>query len=156
MLHAIPLSVLELSSSQTTPTQTHLEGSLQSELMQVHAGSPHSPPIEPEATPPSTVDTTALSEDPIPGKREREGLRDTSSPCAAHFLSSVRFIEFFFLVFCSKGVLYPFSFFDRAQDKQRSNVFTKCPVFHFLYNASPAVTMNAFTLINLFVESRSN
>ncbi|KAK3559826.1 hypothetical protein QTP86_020988 [Hemibagrus guttatus] len=53
---------------QTTPTQTHLEGSLQSELMQVHTGSPQSPPTEPIATPPSTVDTTALSEDPVPEK----------------------------------------------------------------------------------------
>ncbi|XP_046710839.1 myc-associated zinc finger protein isoform X1 [Silurus meridionalis] len=53
---------------QTTPTQTHLEGSLQSELMQVHASSPQSPPNESIATPPSTVDTTALSEDPLPEK----------------------------------------------------------------------------------------
>ncbi|KAK2866037.1 hypothetical protein Q7C36_002093 [Tachysurus vachellii] len=53
---------------QTTPTQTHLEGSLQSELMQVNTSSPQSPPTEPIATPPSTVDTTVLSEDPVPEK----------------------------------------------------------------------------------------
>lgn len=63
--------------------------------MQVHASSPPSPPTEPVATPPSTVDTTALSEDPVPGKREREVLDwDIQPMCegrehAAHFWLSV-------------------------------------------------------------------
>ncbi|KAF7204477.1 transcript variant X2 [Nothobranchius furzeri] len=53
---------------QSTPTQNQVEGSLQSELMQVHTSSPQTPPTEHSAQPPSTVDTTALSEDPLPVK----------------------------------------------------------------------------------------
>uniref|UniRef100_A0A3B5KU30 MYC-associated zinc finger protein b (purine-binding transcription factor) n=1 Tax=Xiphophorus couchianus TaxID=32473 RepID=A0A3B5KU30_9TELE len=54
---------------QSTPTQNQVEGSLQSELMQVHTSSPQTPPTEHIAQPPSTVDTTALSEEPLPGER---------------------------------------------------------------------------------------
>uniref|UniRef100_H2L3E3 MYC-associated zinc finger protein b (purine-binding transcription factor) n=1 Tax=Oryzias latipes TaxID=8090 RepID=H2L3E3_ORYLA len=46
--------------------QNQVEGSLQSELMQVHTSSPQTPPTEHIAQPPSTVDTTALSEEPLP------------------------------------------------------------------------------------------
>ncbi|XP_061564995.1 myc-associated zinc finger protein [Cololabis saira] len=53
---------------QSTPTQNQVEGSLQSELMQVHTSSPQTPPTEHIAQPPSTVDTTALSEEPLPVK----------------------------------------------------------------------------------------
>ncbi|XP_047464479.1 myc-associated zinc finger protein [Mugil cephalus] len=53
---------------QNTPTQNQVEGSLQSELMQVHTSSPQTPPPEHIAQPPSTVDTTALSEEPLPVK----------------------------------------------------------------------------------------
>ncbi|KAM3591874.1 uncharacterized protein V6R79_008887 [Siganus canaliculatus] len=51
---------------QNTPTQ--VEGSLQSELMAVHTSSPQTPPTEHIAQPPSTVDTAALSEEPLPVK----------------------------------------------------------------------------------------
>uniref|UniRef100_A0A3Q1BT61 C2H2-type domain-containing protein n=1 Tax=Amphiprion ocellaris TaxID=80972 RepID=A0A3Q1BT61_AMPOC len=53
---------------QSTPTQNQVEGSLQSELMPVHTSSPQTPPTEHIAQPPSTVDTTALSEEPLPVK----------------------------------------------------------------------------------------
>ncbi|XP_072229519.1 myc-associated zinc finger protein isoform X2 [Leuresthes tenuis] len=53
---------------QSTPTQNQVDGSLQSELMQVHTSSPQTPPTEHIAQPPSTVDTTALSEEPLPVK----------------------------------------------------------------------------------------
>uniref|UniRef100_A0A3Q3M8I9 MYC associated zinc finger protein n=1 Tax=Mastacembelus armatus TaxID=205130 RepID=A0A3Q3M8I9_9TELE len=53
---------------QNTPTQNQVEGSLQSELMPVHTSSPQTPPTEQIAQPPSTVDTTALSEEPLPVK----------------------------------------------------------------------------------------
>ncbi|XP_076856856.1 vascular endothelial zinc finger 1 isoform X2 [Brachyhypopomus gauderio] len=53
---------------QTTPTQTQVESTLQSELLPVHTSSPQSPPAEHIAPPPSTVDTAALSEDPLPVK----------------------------------------------------------------------------------------
>lgn len=52
---------------QNTPTQNQVDGSLQSELMPVHTSSPQTPPPE-HAQPPSTVDTTALSEEPLPVK----------------------------------------------------------------------------------------
>lgn len=55
---------------QSTPTQNQVEGSLQSELMQVHTSSPQTPPTEHIAQPPSTVDTTALSEEPLPGESD--------------------------------------------------------------------------------------
>ncbi|XP_062297991.1 myc-associated zinc finger protein isoform X1 [Scomber scombrus] len=51
-----------------TPTQNQVEGSLQSELMPVHTSSPQTPPTEHIAQPPSTVDTAALSEEPLPVK----------------------------------------------------------------------------------------
>lgn len=51
---------------QSTPTQNQVEGSLQSELLPVHTSSPQTPPTEHIAQPPSTVDTTALSEEPLP------------------------------------------------------------------------------------------
>ncbi len=50
--------------SQTTPSQTPVEGSLQSELL----SSPQTPPPDHIAPPPSTVDTAALNEDPEPGE----------------------------------------------------------------------------------------
>uniref|UniRef100_A0A8C9ZZY1 MYC-associated zinc finger protein b (purine-binding transcription factor) n=1 Tax=Sander lucioperca TaxID=283035 RepID=A0A8C9ZZY1_SANLU len=53
---------------QNTPTQNQVEGSLQSELMSVHTSSPQTPPTEHIAQPPSTVDTAALSEEPLPVK----------------------------------------------------------------------------------------
>lgn len=53
---------------QNTPTQNQVDGSLQSELMPVHTSSPQTPPTEHIAQPPSTVDTAALSEDPLPGE----------------------------------------------------------------------------------------
>ncbi|KAK9530441.1 hypothetical protein VZT92_011941 [Zoarces viviparus] len=53
---------------QNTPTQNQVDGSLQSELMPVHTSSPQTPPTEHIAQPPSTVDTAALSEEPLPVK----------------------------------------------------------------------------------------
>ncbi|XP_042363849.1 myc-associated zinc finger protein isoform X2 [Plectropomus leopardus] len=53
---------------QNTPTQNQVEGGLQSELMPVHTSSPQTPPTEHIAQPPSTVDTAALSEEPLPVK----------------------------------------------------------------------------------------
>uniref|UniRef100_A0A673CTC8 C2H2-type domain-containing protein n=1 Tax=Sphaeramia orbicularis TaxID=375764 RepID=A0A673CTC8_9TELE len=53
---------------QNTPTQNQVDGSLQSELMTVHTSSPQTPPTEHIAQPPSTVDTAALSEEPMPVK----------------------------------------------------------------------------------------
>lgn len=53
---------------QNTPTQNQVEGSLQSELMPVNTSSPQTPPTEHIAQPPSTVDTAALSEEPLPGE----------------------------------------------------------------------------------------
>nr|XP_043870015.1 myc-associated zinc finger protein isoform X2 [Solea senegalensis] len=53
---------------QHTPTQNQVEGSLQSELMSVHTSSPQTPPTEHIAQPPSTVDTAALNEEPLPVK----------------------------------------------------------------------------------------
>ncbi|XP_076120912.1 vascular endothelial zinc finger 1 isoform X2 [Alosa pseudoharengus] len=54
---------------QTTPTQTQVEGSLQSELMPVHTTSSQTPPPDHMAPPPSTVDTAALNEEPVPVKQ---------------------------------------------------------------------------------------
>uniref|UniRef100_A0A672NWI5 Si:ch211-166g5.4 n=1 Tax=Sinocyclocheilus grahami TaxID=75366 RepID=A0A672NWI5_SINGR len=42
---------------QTTPSQTQVEGTLQSDLLPVHTTSPQTPPTEHIAPPPSTVDT---------------------------------------------------------------------------------------------------
>ncbi|XP_029569667.1 myc-associated zinc finger protein isoform X3 [Salmo trutta] len=53
---------------QTTPTQNQVEGTLQSELLPVHTASPQTPPTENIAQPPSTVDTAALNEEPLPVK----------------------------------------------------------------------------------------
>ncbi|XP_059386387.1 myc-associated zinc finger protein [Carassius carassius] len=53
---------------QTTPSQTQVEGTLQSELLPGHTSSPQAPPTEHIAPPPSTVDTAALNEDPVPVK----------------------------------------------------------------------------------------
>ncbi|KAK6302145.1 myc-associated zinc finger protein isoform X2 [Coregonus clupeaformis] len=53
---------------QTTPTQNQVEGTLQSELLPVHIASPQTPPTEHIAQPPSTVDTAALNEEPLPVK----------------------------------------------------------------------------------------
>ncbi|XP_077482408.1 myc-associated zinc finger protein isoform X2 [Stigmatopora argus] len=51
---------------QNAPTQNQVEGGLQSELMAVHSSSPQTPPTEHVTQPPSTVDTTALKEEPMP------------------------------------------------------------------------------------------
>uniref|UniRef100_A0A671YLH0 Si:ch211-166g5.4 n=1 Tax=Sparus aurata TaxID=8175 RepID=A0A671YLH0_SPAAU len=53
---------------QNTPTQNQVEGGLQSELMPVHTSSPQTPPTDHIAQPPSTVDTAALNEEPLPVK----------------------------------------------------------------------------------------
>ncbi|XP_068438836.1 myc-associated zinc finger protein isoform X2 [Clinocottus analis] len=53
---------------QNTPTQNQVDGGLQSELMPVHTSSPQTPPTEHIAQPPSTVDTAALNEEPLPVK----------------------------------------------------------------------------------------
>lgn len=53
---------------QTTPTPPQVEGSLQSELLPLQTSSPQTPPTDHIAQPPSTVDTAALSEEPLPGE----------------------------------------------------------------------------------------
>lgn len=70
---------------QNTPTQNQVEGSLQSELMSVHTSSPQTPPTEHIAQPPSTVDTAALSEEPLPG----EGHCTASYTCGADNSKSI-------------------------------------------------------------------
>ncbi|XP_015248923.1 PREDICTED: myc-associated zinc finger protein-like [Cyprinodon variegatus] len=54
--------------SQATPTQGQPEAALQAELLPDLTGSTQSPPAEHMGTPPSTVDTAALSEEPLPVK----------------------------------------------------------------------------------------
>ncbi|XP_026860921.2 myc-associated zinc finger protein isoform X1 [Electrophorus electricus] len=75
---------------QTTPTQTQVESTLQSELLPVHTSSPQSPPAEHIAPPPSTVDTAALSEDPLPVKpAPRQGrVAHICSICSKQFKNS--------------------------------------------------------------------
>lgn len=51
---------------QNTPTQNQGDGSLQSELMPAQTNSPQTPPTDQIAQPPSTVDTAALNEEPMP------------------------------------------------------------------------------------------
>uniref|UniRef100_A0A1A8EU77 Myc-associated zinc finger protein n=3 Tax=Nothobranchius korthausae TaxID=1143690 RepID=A0A1A8EU77_9TELE len=53
---------------QTTPTQSQSETPLQTELLPELTGSAQSPPAEHVVTPPSTVDTAALNEEPLPVK----------------------------------------------------------------------------------------
>ncbi|XP_071750602.2 myc-associated zinc finger protein isoform X1 [Centroberyx gerrardi] len=53
---------------QTPPTQSQPETPLQSELLPDLTGSAQSPPAEHIAPPPSTVDTAALNEEPLPVK----------------------------------------------------------------------------------------
>ncbi|KAI1896345.1 hypothetical protein AGOR_G00093840 [Albula goreensis] len=53
---------------QNTPTQTQVEATLQSDLLPVLTGSAQTPPTEHIAPPPSTVDTAALNEEPLPVK----------------------------------------------------------------------------------------
>ncbi|XP_018605311.1 myc-associated zinc finger protein [Scleropages formosus] len=53
---------------QTTPTQSQVEATLQSDLLPGLTGSTHNPPAEHIGSPPSTVDTAALSEEPLPVK----------------------------------------------------------------------------------------
>lgn len=65
---------------QNTPTQNQVEGSLQSELMPVHTSSPQTPPTEHIAQPPSTVDTAALNEEPLPGEAHHSALHTTPTP----------------------------------------------------------------------------
>ncbi|CDQ70921.1 unnamed protein product [Oncorhynchus mykiss] len=52
---------------QTPLSQTQSETALQSELLPDMTGSAQSPPTEHIAPPPSTVDTAALNEEPLPG-----------------------------------------------------------------------------------------
>ncbi|KAM8836630.1 vascular endothelial zinc finger 1 isoform 2-T2 [Spinachia spinachia] len=66
---------------QNTPTQNQVDGGLQSDLMPVHTSSPQTPPTEHIAQPPSTVDTAALSEDPLPVKPVSRAAR-TAHICA--------------------------------------------------------------------------
>lgn len=51
---------------QTPPTQNQPEAPLQAELLPELAGATQNPPAEHVVTPPSTVDTAALSEEPLP------------------------------------------------------------------------------------------
>ncbi|XP_044037509.1 myc-associated zinc finger protein-like [Siniperca chuatsi] len=53
---------------QTAPAPSQPETPLQSELLPELTGSAQSPPAEHIGTPPSTVDTAALSEEPLPVK----------------------------------------------------------------------------------------
>ncbi|CAB1341406.1 unnamed protein product [Coregonus sp. 'balchen'] len=53
---------------QTPPSQNQSETALQSELLPDMTGSAQSPPTEHIAPPPSTVDTAALNEEPLPVK----------------------------------------------------------------------------------------
>lgn len=53
---------------QTTATQSQPETPLQAELLPELGGPAQSPPAEHVVTPPSTVDTAALSEEPLPGE----------------------------------------------------------------------------------------
>ncbi|CAN9505017.1 unnamed protein product [Ophioblennius macclurei] len=53
---------------QTPPAQNQSEAPLQAELLPELAGAAQSPPAEHIVTPPSTVDTAALSEEPLPVK----------------------------------------------------------------------------------------
>ncbi|XP_064845112.1 myc-associated zinc finger protein-like [Oncorhynchus masou masou] len=53
---------------QTPLSQTQSETALQSELLPDMSGSAQSPPTEHIAPPPSTVDTAALNEEPLPEK----------------------------------------------------------------------------------------
>uniref|UniRef100_A0A3Q3ATX0 Myc-associated zinc finger protein n=1 Tax=Kryptolebias marmoratus TaxID=37003 RepID=A0A3Q3ATX0_KRYMA len=53
---------------QTAPAQTQPETPLQSELLPELTGAAQSPPAEHIGAPPSTVDTAALSEEPLPVK----------------------------------------------------------------------------------------
>lgn len=53
---------------QTAPTQSQPETPLQSELLPELTGTAQSPQAEHIVTPPSTVDTAALSEEPLPVK----------------------------------------------------------------------------------------
>ncbi|XP_036408433.1 myc-associated zinc finger protein-like [Megalops cyprinoides] len=53
---------------QTPPTQTQADAALQSDLLPDLTGSTENPPTEHIAPPPSTVDTAALNEEPLPVK----------------------------------------------------------------------------------------
>ncbi|KAJ8402600.1 hypothetical protein AAFF_G00366830 [Aldrovandia affinis] len=53
---------------QTPPTQNQAETALQSDLLPDLTGSSENPPTEHIAPPPSTVDTAALNEEPLPVK----------------------------------------------------------------------------------------
>ncbi|KAL4658352.1 myc-associated zinc finger protein [Arapaima gigas] len=53
---------------QTPPTQTQAEATLQSDLLPDLTGSVETPPTEHIATPPSTVDTAVLNEEPLSGE----------------------------------------------------------------------------------------
>lgn len=71
---------------QNTPTQNQVDGSLQSELMPVQTSSPQTPPTEHIAQPPSTVDTAALNEEPMPGEGHCLGLKSSSQISKFNFL----------------------------------------------------------------------
>lgn len=53
---------------QTPPTQGQSDTPLQSELMPELTGTDQSPAEDHMVAPPSTVDTAALSEEPLPGE----------------------------------------------------------------------------------------
>ncbi|KAL0993662.1 hypothetical protein UPYG_G00111250 [Umbra pygmaea] len=62
---------------QTTPSQTQSETAIQSELLPDMTGSSQSPPTDHISSPPSTVDTAALSEEPLPVKAISKPSRPT-------------------------------------------------------------------------------
>lgn len=65
---------------QTPSTQSQPETPLQSELLPELTGTAQTPPAEHIVTPPSTVDTAALNEEPLPGERGRGLTRSLQRP----------------------------------------------------------------------------
>lgn len=66
---------------QTPSTQSQPETPLQAELLPELTGGAQSPPPEHIVTPPSTVDTAALSEEPLPGEGRRPRPLDVGGKC---------------------------------------------------------------------------
>ncbi|XP_046895136.1 myc-associated zinc finger protein isoform X1 [Hypomesus transpacificus] len=75
---------------QTAPSQTQSDPPLQSQLLPDMSGSAQSPPSEHIAHPPSTVDTAALSEEPLPVKSVSKTSRSTHicATCNKQFKNS--------------------------------------------------------------------
>lgn len=71
---------------QTTPSQPPTDATIQAELLPDLTGTTHSPPVDAMAeAPPSTVDTAALNEDPVPPVKpvvSAAGGRVTSHVCS--------------------------------------------------------------------------